>query len=62
MKVDNDALNEQYLSVELENFEIGSYYEQILGEETAKTAELEAAYQAKLKDKHTNISLLPSSS
>lgn len=59
MKADNDTLNEHYLSVELENFEIGSYYEQILSEEKAKTMQLEAAYQDKLKAKDANTSSLP---
>ena len=38
---ENEALNEQYLSAELENFEISSYYQQVLAEEEAKTVELE---------------------
>ena len=35
---ENKALNEQYIMVELENFEISSYYEQILAEEKEKIA------------------------
>ena len=42
IKQENEALNEQYLGAELENFEITSYYEQVLAEEKAKTARLEA--------------------
>ena len=61
MKADNNTLNENYLSVELENFEIGSYYEQILAEEKAKTTRLEAAYHDKLKAKDANTSSLPKS-
>ena len=33
---ENKALNEQYVMAELENFEITSYYEQILAEEREK--------------------------
>lgn len=49
MKLENEGLNEQYLSAELENFEITSYYEQILAEEKAKTARYEAEYTDKLR-------------
>lgn len=42
IKQENEALNEQYLGAELENFEITSYYEQVLAEEKAKTVRLEA--------------------
>ncbi len=49
IKHENEALNEQYLIVELENFEITSYYEQILAEEKAKTDQLEIEYTEKLK-------------
>ncbi|UJR25901.1 hypothetical protein I4U23_007249 [Adineta vaga] len=62
LKQENDILNEQYLSVELENFEITSYYEQILVEEKAKTAQLEAEYTKKLQESDTNHSLPCSSS
>ncbi len=54
MKRENDELNEQYLAAELENFEITSYYEQILAEEQAITAQLEAEYTEKLKALHNN--------
>ena len=36
---ENKALNEQYIMAELENFEITSYYEQILAEEKEKVAQ-----------------------
>jgi hypothetical protein len=54
VKRENEELNEQYLAAELENFEITSYYEQILAEEKATTAQLEAEYTQKLKALHTN--------
>ena len=56
LKQENDLLNEQYLAVELENFEITSYYEQNLNEEKAKTARLEAEYAEKLQLSNTNQS------
>jgi hypothetical protein len=58
---ENEALNEQYLMAELENFEIKSYYEQILTEEKAKTAQLEAEYTQKLKLSQTTDRSPPSS-
>lgn len=61
LKQDNEALNEQYLAAELENFEITSYYEQILAEEKAKTAQLEAEYKAKSKASKSSQSSTPSS-
>ncbi len=61
IKHENEALNEQYLIVELENFEITSYYEQILAEEKAKTVQLEAEYTEKLKRLHNNHSSASSS-
>jgi hypothetical protein len=62
IKHENDALNEQYLTVELENFEITSYYEQILAEEKAKTIQLETEYNRKLKTLNAHSSSSPSSS
>ena len=59
MKRENDELNEQYLAAELENFEITSYYEQILAEEKAITAQLEAEYTEKLKALHKDPSSPP---
>ncbi|CAF1154118.1 unnamed protein product [Adineta ricciae] len=56
LKQENDLLNEQYLTVELENFEITSYYEQSLNEEKAKTARLEAEYAEKLQQSNVNQS------
>ncbi|CAF1106945.1 unnamed protein product [Adineta steineri] len=56
MKHENDTLNEQYLTAELENFEITSYYEQILAEEKAKTAQLQADYEQKSATLNTNNS------
>ncbi|CAF4485540.1 unnamed protein product, partial [Rotaria sp. Silwood1] len=61
MKHENESLNEQYLAAELENFEITSYYEQILSEEKAKTIQLENQYTQKLKTLHSNHSSSPSS-
>ena len=45
---------------ELENFELTSYYEQILSEEKAKTAQYEIDYTEKLRNLYANHS--PSSS
>lgn len=59
-QAEHDALNEQYLNVELESFEIGSYYELTLAEEKAKTVQLEARYHEQLQAK-TSRSSLPSS-
>jgi hypothetical protein len=56
IKHENDILNEQYLTTELENFEITSYYEQILAEEKAKTLQLEIEYNRKLKSSNVNSS------
>lgn len=53
LKQENEALNEQYLAVELENFEMTSYYEQILAEEQAKTLQLEIEYAQKSKTFNT---------
>jgi hypothetical protein len=47
---------------ELENFEITSYYEQILAEEKAKTAQYEAEYTQKLQVLYINNSPPPPSS
>ncbi len=46
---------------ELENFEITSYYEQILAEEKAKTAQYEAEYTQKLQCLYAHDSSPPSS-
>jgi hypothetical protein len=46
---------------ELENFEITSYYEQILTEEKAKTSQYEIEYTQKLKILYANDSSPPSS-
>jgi hypothetical protein len=46
---------------ELENFEITSYYEQILTEEKAKTSQYEIEYTQKLKILYVNDSSPPSS-
>ncbi len=46
---------------ELENFEITSYYEQILTEEKAKTSQYEIEYTQKLKILYANHSSPPSS-
>ncbi len=46
---------------ELENFEITSYYEQILTEEKAKTSQYEIEYTQKLKILYANNSSPPSS-
>ena len=48
LKRENEHLNEQYLMAELENFELTSYYEQILDEEKAKTAEYQRMYRENL--------------
>jgi len=40
----------------LENFEITSYYEQILAEEKAKTLQLEREYTKKVEILHNNSS------
>jgi hypothetical protein len=61
LKRENEQLNEQYLMVELENFEITSYYEQILTEEKTKTAQYEIEYTKKLQILYTNNSSPPSS-
>jgi hypothetical protein len=42
--------------VELENFELTSYYEQILAEEKAKTAQYEIDYTEKLQNLYDNDS------
>jgi hypothetical protein len=60
IKRENETLNEQYLMAELENFEITSYYEQILSEEKAKTAQCEAEYTEKLQMLYINDSPPPS--
>ncbi|CAF0934534.1 unnamed protein product [Rotaria sordida] len=62
LKHENEVLNEQYITAELENFEITSYYEQILLEEKAKTAQYEAEYTEKLRLLYTNDSIPQSSS
>ncbi|CAF3457158.1 unnamed protein product [Rotaria sp. Silwood1] len=62
LKLENEALNEQYIMTELENFEITSYYEQILIEEKAKTAQYEAEYTEKLQLLYKNDSHPSSSS
>ncbi|CAF1169629.1 unnamed protein product [Adineta ricciae] len=49
LKHENELLHEQYLTAELENFELTSYYEQILAEEKAKTAQYETEYTRKLE-------------
>lgn len=59
LKRENDLLNEQYLTAELENFEITSYYEQILAEEKEKTAQYEAEYTQKLQLLYDNDSSPP---
>jgi hypothetical protein len=61
LKRENELLNEQYLMGELENFEITSYYEQILAEEKSKTAQYEIEYTQKLQIVDANDSSLPSS-
>jgi hypothetical protein len=61
IKHENEILNEHYLTAELENFEISSYYEQILAEEKAKTAQLENEYTQTLKALGFNYSSPPSS-
>ncbi|CAF1025606.1 unnamed protein product [Rotaria sordida] len=61
IKRENESLNEQYLAAELENFEITSYYEQILSEEKGKTIQLENEYTQKLKILNSDHSALPSS-
>lgn len=50
-------MNEQYIQAELENFEISAYYEQILAEEKAKTAQMEAEYTEKLEILYANHSI-----
>ncbi len=62
LKRENELLNEQYLMAELENFEITSYYEQILAEEKAKTAQYETEYTQKLQVLYINNSSPPPSS
>ena len=52
LKQENEALTEQYLLAELENFEINSYYEQILVEERAKVAHYQSIYTDKLRLLH----------
>ena len=54
VKRKNQALNEEYLAAELENFEITSYYEQILAEEKTKTAQLEDEYTQILRTLDSN--------
>ena len=49
-------LNEQYVMAELENFEITSYYEQILDEEKVKTAQYEVEYIEKVRSLNVNDS------
>ncbi|CAF1155133.1 unnamed protein product [Adineta steineri] len=61
LKHENEVLNEQYLMTELENFEMTSYYEQILAEEKAKTAQYETEYTQILQWLYDNDSPLPSS-
>jgi len=56
LKRENQFLNEQYIMVELENFELTSYYEQILAEEKAKTAQYEIDYTEKLQNLYDNDS------
>ncbi|CAM4773544.1 unnamed protein product [Rotaria magnacalcarata] len=60
-KLENESLNEQYLAAELENFEITSYYEQILSEEQDKTIQLEAEYAQKSKILNSKQPFSPSS-
>lgn len=48
LKRENEHLNDQYLMAELENFELTSYYEQILSEEKAKTEEYQRMYRENL--------------
>lgn len=62
MKRENDFLNEQYLLIELENFEITSYYEQVLAEAKAKTNEYERIYTEKLRESPRLKSLSSNSS
>ncbi len=45
--------------VELENFEITSYYEQILAEAKTKTTQYETVYTEKLQDLYANDSSPP---
>jgi hypothetical protein len=59
LKHDHEVLNEQYLMAELENFEITSYYEQVLAEEKAKTAQCEVEYTQKLEILYANNSSPP---
>ncbi|CAF3587698.1 unnamed protein product [Rotaria socialis] len=59
---ENDGLNEQYLQAELENFEITSYYEQVLADATAETAQLEAEYTEKLEIVYANGTVTSASS
>ncbi|CAF4667870.1 unnamed protein product, partial [Rotaria magnacalcarata] len=47
---------------ELENFEITSYYEQILADVTAETAQLEAEYTEKLEIVYANGTVTSTSS
>jgi len=61
LKRENEQLSEQYLIAELENFEITSYYEQILAEEKAKTVQCETEYTEKLRVLYANDSSPPSS-
>ncbi|CAF1002542.1 unnamed protein product [Rotaria magnacalcarata] len=60
-KLENESLNEQYLAAELENFEITSYYEQVLSEEQDKTIQLEAEYAQKSKILNSKQPFSPSS-
>lgn len=50
LKRENEQINEQYITAELENFEITSYCEQILAEEKLKTAQYEFEYIQKIQD------------
>ena len=62
LKRENEYLNEQYLQIELENFEITTYYEQVLAEEKAKTAEYErkcTSLSPRLKSLSSNSSSPP---
>ncbi|UJR23002.1 hypothetical protein I4U23_026028 [Adineta vaga] len=54
LKHENEMLNEQYLTAELENFELTSYYEQTLAEEKVKTLQYEAEYTQKLECLYAN--------
>ena len=59
LQTEHSNLTDQYLTAELENFQLNCYYEQILAEERLKLTEYQSIYSNKFRRLHRNDSSSP---